>query len=131
MTHAMLVRKSLFLPIKRLEKSPCQRDTQFSKMSRQTSCDMQANTGPSMPPLFRNLIERSSKHLTDAEKSQLAQLLIDYQDDFANTSYDLRRCERVQHKINKRNALPVRQPARRLPLKLNKKRYRKRWKVVI
>ena len=80
-----------------------------------SSCDMQADTGPSVPLFLQDLLERSSEHLTDAEKSQLAQLLTDYQNVFAKSSNDLGRCERVQHRINTGNALPVRQPARRLP----------------
>ena len=80
-----------------------------------SSCDMQADTGPSVPPFLQDLLERSSEHLTDAEKSQLAKLLTDYQSVFAKSSNDLGRCERVQHRINTGNALPVRQPAGRLP----------------
>ena len=41
--------------------------------------------------------------------------MIEYQDIFAKSSSDLGRCDRVQHRINTGNALPVRQPTRRLP----------------
>ncbi|MCG7877685.1 MAG: RNase H-like domain-containing protein [Candidatus Thiodiazotropha endolucinida] len=68
-----------------------------------------------LPETLQDLLVRSSEHLNAEETEQLAKLLLDYQDVFARSSSDLGRCDRVQHTINTGNAIPVRQPARRLP----------------
>ena len=60
------------------------------------------------------MLARSSIHLCETEKKQLADL-IEYKDVFAKSSSDLGRCDRIQHAINTGSAVPVCQPARRLP----------------
>ena len=73
------------------------------------------HTDSDLPKTLQDLLVRSSEHLNAEEKERLAKLLQSYQDVFARSSSDLGRCERIQHKINTGNAIPVRQPERRLP----------------
>ena len=68
-----------------------------------------------VPDYLEDVLARSSVHLCETEKNQLAYLLIEYKDVFAKSSSDLGRCDRIQHAINTGTAVPVRQPARRLP----------------
>ena len=68
-----------------------------------------------VPDFLQDLLKRSSVHLSSEEESQLAELLVKYQQVFAKSSSDLGCCERVNHRINTVGAVPVRQPARRLP----------------
>ena len=65
---------------------------------------------------LQDLWERSNVHLSDAQREVLADLLIRYQHVFAQSSEDLGRSDRVQHKINTGVAAPCRQPPRRQPI---------------
>ncbi|MCM8922225.1 MAG: hypothetical protein LC540_19555, partial [Candidatus Thiodiazotropha sp.] len=85
--------------------------TGHAKLNSQADC----SDTQEVPDFLNDLFTRSSQHLSTAEKCQLADLLNTYQDVFAMSSSDLGRCERVQHRIHTGDAIPVRQPARRLP----------------
>ena len=69
-----------------------------------------------LPEHLQDLWERSNVHLGDAQREVLADLLIRYQHVFAQSSEDLGRTDRVQHKINTGVAAPCRQPPRRQPI---------------
>ena len=75
----------------------------------------QNNNPPAVPDYMQDMYTRSSVHHSEAEKTQLANLLNEYKDVFAKSSSDLGRCDIIQHSINTGTAFPVRQPARRLP----------------
>ena len=71
---------------------------------------------PSVPEHLSDLFQRSSHLLNPDERSQLAQLLIDFDDVFAVSSDDLGHTSLVTHQIDTGSSHPIRQPARRLPL---------------
>ena len=71
---------------------------------------------PSVPEHLSDLFQRSSHLLALDERSQLAQLLTDFADVFAVSSDDLGHTSLVTHQISTGSSLPIRQPARRLPL---------------
>ncbi|XP_069103872.1 uncharacterized protein [Argopecten irradians] len=68
-----------------------------------------------VPPHLTDLLERSSVHISADERRQLALLLTKYENVFSQSSSDLGRTDRVQHRINTGTAHPIRQPTRRLP----------------
>ena len=53
--------------------------------------------------------------MTDTQKNQLLQLLLEFSDIFAEDG-ELGRTDRIQHSIDTGDAHPIRQPVRRLPL---------------
>ena len=69
-----------------------------------------------VPTHVKDLFDKSSEHLQDREKQQLAELLTKYQDVFLKSADDLGRTDKVQHIIDTGNANPIKQPHRRLPL---------------
>ena len=69
-----------------------------------------------LPEHLQDLSERSNFRLSDAQREVLADLLIRCQHVFAQSSEDLGRTVRVQHKINTGVAAPCRQPLRRQPI---------------
>lgn len=71
---------------------------------------------PSVPEHLSDLFQRSSHLLAMDKRSQLAQLLTDFADVFAVSSDDLGHTSLVTHQINTGSSLPIRQPARCLPL---------------
>ena len=71
---------------------------------------------PSVPEHLSDLFQRSSHLLAPDERSQLAELLTDFADVFAVSSDDLGHTSLVTHQISTGSSLPIRQPARRLPL---------------
>ena len=75
----------------------------------------QNNNPPAVPDYMQDMYTRSSVHLSEAEKTQLANLLNEFKNVFAKSSSDLGRCDIIQHSINTGTAFPVRQPARRIP----------------
>ena len=60
-------------------------------------------------------VESAAEKLTQTEQEQLYAVLLDYADVFADDAGDLGKTDKLQHTINTRCALPVRQAARRLP----------------
>ena len=69
-----------------------------------------------MPEHLKDLYDRSSIFLNKEESHQLAILLLKYSSVFAKHSSDFRKCDRLQHRINTGQALPIKQPLRRIPL---------------
>ena len=69
---------------------------------------------PIVPKHLRELYDRNSEELSDDEKNQLSQLLIDYADIFSTGSKDIGRTDWVKHNIDTGNEVPFRQ--RPLPL---------------
>ena len=65
-----------------------------------------------VPDYLEDMFARSSAHLCETEKDQLADLLNEYKYVFAKSSSGLGRCDRIQHAINTGTALPVRQPGK-------------------
>ena len=61
------------------------------------------------------LVEQLDPELGCGERERFFNLLLSYADIFAVSSSDLGRTSKLQHGINTGNAVPIRQPARRLP----------------
>ena len=76
----------------------------------------ESDTIPTVPSHLSDLFERSSLHLTESEKNDVTVTLHRYQDVFSRSSDDIGCTSLVQHSINTRDAAPIRQPPRRLPL---------------
>jgi hypothetical protein len=79
---------------------------------------VEAVTGASserLPEYLQDLWERSTVHLTQDEAESLAELLIQYQGVFAQSSDDIGFTDRIQHQIPTGDARPIKQPPRRLP----------------
>jgi hypothetical protein len=81
-----------------------------------TPLDSSEPAKASIPGHLQELWERSSKHLTKQQSTELAALLIQYQDVFAKNSMDLGRTNRVKHVINTGGATPIKQAPRRQPI---------------
>lgn len=60
-------------------------------------------------------VESAAEKLTQTEQEQLYAVLLDYGDIFADNAGDLGKTDQLQHTINTRDALPIRQTAHRLP----------------
>ena len=76
----------------------------------------ETDSQPTVPEHLKDLYERSSVHLNDNEKHGLVKLLYKYRNTFSKSSEDIGITSLVQHSINTKDAVPVRQPPRRLPL---------------
>ena len=63
----------------------------------------------------------SSKYLSDSEKQQAKNLLIEYADIFSVDSNDIGLCNILKHKIDTGNSKPIAMPFRRIPEGLNEK----------
>ena len=74
----------------------------------------------SLPTHLQDLINRSMKHLDQAQQNKALDLLAGFTDVFSKNSDDLGRTTLVQHQINTEGAAPIRQPPRRLPLSQRK-----------
>ena len=71
-----------------------------------------------MPPHLAELYEKSIEGLTQAEAEQVRKLLVEYADVFSRGSEDLGRTDLVKHHIRTGDAIPIKQPPRRLPMTL-------------
>lgn len=69
-----------------------------------------------LPEYLIDLWKRSSVHLSNEESEALADLLVRYQSAFSKSSDDLGRSDKVQHRINTGQAVPIKQAPRRLPI---------------
>ena len=70
-----------------------------------------------LPDHLIDLFHRSGEHLSESEKKELRQLLIEYQDIFSRGPTDLGCFQEITHKIDLYDhARPVRQPLRRVPI---------------
>ena len=64
---------------------------------------------------LRQAVESAAGKLTQQEQEQLFAVLLNNADVFADDASDLGKTDEFYHTINTGNALPIRQPARRLP----------------
>ncbi|CAG2228478.1 unnamed protein product [Mytilus edulis] len=81
-----------------------------------TEVSLDENPGESnLPEYLKELWERSCMHLNENESIEFANLLKLYKNVFSKSSDDIGRTNLIQHEINTGNAVPVRQPPRRLP----------------
>ena len=69
-----------------------------------------------VPHHLKDLFERSILTLSNSEANQLASLLIEYSDVFAESDTDLGCFTGIKHKIDTGDAKPIRQPMRRTPI---------------
>lgn len=69
-----------------------------------------------IPPHLRDMYDRAIKGLNPEERKKLKSLLIEYQDVFAKHDLDLGCLTTVKHKIDTKDATPVKQKMRRTPL---------------
>ena len=69
-----------------------------------------------IPLHLKGLYRKSSSGRTLHEKTELARLLIDYQDVFSKDEHDIGLCNSTEHVIETGDARPIRQPFRRTPM---------------
>lgn len=69
-----------------------------------------------VPSHLIDLVEKSSKGMTQLQRQALTKLLCEYDDVFSREEYDLGTFTAIKHSIDTGNAKPIRQPARRTPL---------------
>ena len=69
-----------------------------------------------LPEHLKELYRASADGLTPNQQTQVYNLLCELADVFSQGPHDLGRTDLVQHRINTRDASPIRQPPRRLPL---------------
>ena len=69
-----------------------------------------------VPHHLKDLFERSIPKLSNGEANQLASLLIEYSDVFAESDTDLGCFTGIKHKIDTGDAKPIWQPMRRTPI---------------
>ena len=75
------------------------------------------STNRKLPDHLKILFEKSSNKLLPEERDVLQSLLIDFQDVFAKHDLDIGCFEEVEHEIDTRDAKPIKEPMRRIPLK--------------
>ena len=75
-----------------------------------------AGVADKLPLHLKELYERSVSELDEAESEAVHHLLLEFADIFSTGSKDLGGTDLVKHRIETREAPPVRQPLRRLPL---------------
>ena len=68
------------------------------------------------PPHLKDLYEQSSQGLSSTQKATLQLLLCEYSQLFSTGPHDLGSTDLVEHEIHTRDATPIRQQFRRLPL---------------
>ena len=73
----------------------------------------------SLPEHLQDLYTRTAEGLTKDQQQQVAKLLTKHESTFSKTDEDLGRTGIIRHKINTRDAHPIKQPLRRLPVHMN------------
>lgn len=73
-----------------------------------------------LSPHLQDLLERSSVHLTEEQKTILENKLLQYRDVFSDENGSIGRTNVVRHKINTGDSPPIRQKVRRIPMHLQK-----------
>jgi hypothetical protein len=68
-----------------------------------------------IPEHFKDLYKSSIEHVTYQEEKQVGELLLDYENAFVKSKYDLGRTNICEHTINTGDAIPFRQRPRRTP----------------
>ena len=67
-----------------------------------------------MTPVMQELYEKNCNELNEDEKAQFREMMIEWQDIFAQHPYDTGYCDYIPHTIDTGDAKPIRQKARRL-----------------
>ncbi|XP_033731403.1 uncharacterized protein LOC117321033 [Pecten maximus] len=67
-----------------------------------------------LPPYLQDVLDRTSNKLTPAQKSEVKDLLQEYQDLFAGPDGTLGNTKLVEHTIDTQGALPIKIPPRRI-----------------
>ena len=68
-----------------------------------------------IPEHLKELVEKSIQHLNKPEAEKVTQLILDYQDVFAKSDYDLGNFSAVEHSIETGDAPPIKMRMRRTP----------------
>ena len=76
--------------------------------------------GVQLPAKLQDLFDRSKVHLEDAQAEQLAHLLLEYEDVFAEHDLDLGCFTETKHRIDTGDAPPFKEKMRRTPLGFEK-----------
>jgi hypothetical protein len=71
---------------------------------------------PELPPHVGDLYERANKERSESEKRQIFEMLSTYQDVFSRHEDDIGRTDFIEHHIETKDARPIKQPPRRVPL---------------
>ena len=74
------------------------------------------HSSQALPDHLRDLYSRSVDGLNPERRTQICKLLCEFSDVFSKGPQDLGRTDVIQHRINTQDAVPIRQPPRRLPL---------------
>ncbi|KAK3743518.1 hypothetical protein QZH41_015906, partial [Actinostola sp. cb2023] len=69
-----------------------------------------------VPKHLEDMFQKSGNELSSAQREKLSALLIEYADIFTCSPGDLGRTNLVEHRINTGDTIPIKQPARRLPM---------------
>ena len=69
-----------------------------------------------IPEHLKDMYDKSIKNLDQDESSQFAKLLLQFQDVFAKTDFDLGNFTEIEHKIDTGDAKPIKQHMRRTPV---------------
>jgi hypothetical protein len=70
---------------------------------------------------LEDIITATRLHLKNGEIHGLEELLTEYEDIFAKADEDYGRTNKVYHVIDTRDARPIRQPPRRIPLAIQRR----------
>ncbi|XP_053400393.1 uncharacterized protein LOC128557241 [Mercenaria mercenaria] len=89
---------------------------QISDLGRQQDTVPRPKSDSALPPHLQQVYSDSCEHLSEEQQQQLAQLLIEYQDVFAQDEFDLGNFTAMEHVIETGNAEPVKQRMRRTPV---------------
>ena len=91
-------------------------------LERKTINQVSRKTGPTkrteMEDHLQDLLERSSKDLSEQQTEQLKELLLEYHEIFVDGKGIIGRTNLVKHKIDTGNAVPIRQRPRPIPIHL-------------
>ena len=69
-----------------------------------------------LPDHIRSLLSKTVEGLGEEQKAQVSTLFVDYQEILSKHPGDIGQGKGVQHKIDKGDAVPLKQPPRRLPI---------------
>ncbi|XP_023701466.1 uncharacterized protein LOC111861267 [Cryptotermes secundus] len=78
--------------------------------------EMEQPPAPGLTPKLADVTTAAKPHLSPGEFHELEDLVSEYADIFAQDNEDYGRTNRVYHRIDTGEALPIRQPARRVSL---------------
>ena len=85
--------------------------------SQPTNEDREKTLMEPLPDHLKPLLKKSVESLSEEQSKQVSTLLTVYQDMFSKGLGDLGRAAGVKHKIETGEAIPVKQPQRRIPIK--------------